>query len=318
VAPLELRVEGARLDEIDLYEAVAVAVDPDGGVWVLVQGEPGTGRTPIAHAHRATVLRVHDDRVESTRSIPGGSQAWLLTAEAGGEVTAGFLAPGEIAEEGEPADPAGKTDLNILTSDPADDRAIRVAREEVVQVGALAVALDGTHVAGRDDSTRIDAIAPDGDVDHLLGFSGFDPDADVQLNTPLGEVRSLVALPDGRVAFVTTDGGENALRLLDGDQVRTIDLTPPDRSREIQSITPAPDGQLLAVAAGPDTHPQIQVIDVDTGEAQVVADLEGVLRHPEGPYGTPGALWSVAAATDGTDLVFLADGYLWRLPEVFG
>jgi hypothetical protein len=317
VAPLELRVEGAALDELDLYEATALAVDPDGGVWVLVQGEPGTGRTPIAHGHRATALRVVGDHVERGRTIPGGSQVWLLTDEAGGEVAIGTLAYGEVAQPGGIGETGGTTDLHLLAPDPAEDRAIRVAREDLVQVGPLATTAGGTLLAGHDDRARIDEIEPDGDVRHLLGFSGFDPDAAVQLDEPLGEIRSLAALPDGRVGFVTRNRGEQALRVLDDDQVRTIDVTPHDRSRDIHTITPGPDGQLLAVAAGPDIHPQIWVIDAGTGRAQVVADLEGVLRHPDGPRGIPGALWPVAAAADGEDLVFLADGFLWRRPDAF-
>lgn len=310
VAPLELKVQDAMIDDLDLHDATAVAVDGAGGTWVLVQ----RGARSAAGGDRATALRAQGDRVDVARSIPAGSQAWLLTAEAGGEVVVGTFTLGEIAEERGVGE---LTDLNLLAADPADDRAIRVAREDLAQVGALALATNGSLVAGRDDRTRIDVIAPDGDVHHLVGFAGFDPDADVQLDEPLGEVLSLVALPDGRVAFVTRHRGENALRLLDGDGVRTIGTTPQDRSREIRTITAGPDGQLLAVAAGPETHPQIWVIDVDTGEAQVVADLEGVLQHPDGPRGIPGALWSVAAAADGEDLVFLADGFLWRRPDAF-
>jgi hypothetical protein len=180
----------------------------------------------------------------------------------------------------------------------------------------LALADDGTVLAGRHPA-RIDGFAPDGAVRHMLGFAGFDPDVEIEVDKPLGALESLVALPDDRVAFVTRDGDRRVLRLLDGDGVHTVAIARENDGREIHTIAPGPDGRLLAVVAGAETHPQIQVIDIETGDTDTIADLRGVMQAPDGPRGVAGALWSVAAATDGHDLVFLADGYLWRLRDAF-
>ncbi|HSK96789.1 MAG TPA: hypothetical protein VK891_09250 [Euzebyales bacterium] len=302
VAPVAA-LKAATLDAIDLRDATAVAVDPDGGVWILVQGEPGTGRRPIVHGHRSTALRVLGDRVDVVREIPAGSVASLLTSQVGGEVSVGVHRSGESG-------------VAVLAADPADDRTIAVPAEDLVQVGPLALTDDGGVVAGHTDRARIDAFPASGGVHHLLGFSGFDPDARVQVDEPLGDIAAVAALPGDRVAFVTSDDDRRLLRVLDRDEVRTVAL--PRTKRQVHTVGPAPGDRLLAVAAGPDTYPQIQTIDVETGAVEVVAALEGVVAHADGPRGVAGVLWPVAAATDGHDLVFLADGYLWRLPGVFG
>jgi hypothetical protein len=271
-------------------------------VWLLVQGEPGSGRRLRVHGHRSTALRVRDATVDAVHELAPGGQSWLLGAGPNADVA--------IAVQREGGD---VTVLGKPTG--ADDRTVPGLSDDIPRLGLLAMAPDGTLLAAHRSRTRIDAVTPDGTVRHLVGVRNFDPGVEVRLDSSLGEVTSLVALPDGRVALTADD--HDAVVLLDDGAMRDVTPTPADPDRTVVLAGMAPDGRLLAVAAGPDTHPRILAIDTETGAADTVADLEGVLPHPEGPRGVPGALWAVAATADGDDLLFLADGHLWRLPDAF-
>lgn len=280
-------IECARLDDLDLSDAMAVAADGDGGVWLLVPG-PGDGGPPRRLGFGdSRVLRAQDGQVDLIRDADG--PGWLA-AGPDGDVT--------VAVRGDSA-------LSVLGSDPAQDRVIDLRSGDLAgAVFALGVTGDGTVLAAR--RRVIAAFAPDGG-----------PGDDVPIDGTDGQVASLVVLPDDRVAFVTTQGsgpGESPLHVVAGDEVRTIGTGPRDRNRQIRAIAPAPDGRLLAIASGPEA-PQIMMVDLETGETEIVADLEGVMPHPDGPGGVAGALWPVSAAVDGDDLVFLADGHLWRLAD---
>jgi hypothetical protein len=172
-------------------------------------------------------------------------------------------------------------------------------------------------LAARDEG--IFTLAPDGARHIVGGFRAID-DAEIRVEGIEGQIESLVALPDDRAAFLTTqpnDDGSGPLYLLASDAVRAVE-TPRSRDREIIRILPGPGDKLLAIAAESETHPQVRMIDVETGETDTVADLDGVMPHPDGAGGVPGALSPVSAAADGDDLILLADGLLWRLPDALG
>ena len=72
-------------------------------------------------------------------------------------------------------------------------------------------------------------------------------------------------------------------------------------------LAPGPDGQVITVGAGEDRVPEISLVDIDTGDVTVLARLDGVEATIEEPV--------VATIVD-DDLVFTAEGSLWRLPDV--
>lgn len=188
-------------------------------------------------------------------------------------------------------------------------------------VGAVAWADDGTLLLGSVDHAVIDAVDQDGTVRRLLGPPG-DSEAEVQTDQPLGRIVSLVALPDERVAFVAETAGGYRLCVLDGDGVRVIEdglgdldgTEPADETVRadrypMQPLAPGPDGRVLATGSGPGGDPQISLVDVESGEVEVLAELEGVEPSVQEP---------VSAAAVGNDLIFLADGRIWKLESVFG
>jgi hypothetical protein len=292
---------------LDLTDASAVAVDRDGGVWVHWSGSGPPSNT--LGGGESTVVRTLDDQIDAVRETrdPG----WLVTTP-GGDVVLTVR---------------GAEQVSVLGRDQADDRVIEVPGDATSTraasnplrggVEALVVTADGGILAARRDGIFV--LAPEG-ARHLVGGFRAVDDAEIRVDGIEGQIQSLVVLPDDRVAFLTTqtgDDGGGPLYLLDSDEVRTIDVRQ-RRDRELAAILPGPEGALLAISAGPQTHPQIQTIDVETGEIETVAELDGVMPHPDGPGGVAGALSPVSAAADGDDLILLADGLLWRLPDAFG
>jgi hypothetical protein len=200
----------------------------------------------------------------------------------------------------------GEEVVSVAGADPVEDRGIGL--ELLGAVFALTVAEDGSVLVG--GRGEIEVFGPDGD-----------PTGAIPLDDTEGQVAGLVALPDDRAAFVMTQTDEpddSPLYLATGEDIRNVDIDPLDGGRRLTAIAPGPDGRLLGVAAGSDIHPQIVTVDIASGQIETAADLEGVMPHPDGPGGTPGALWPVAAAADDDDLLFLADGRLWRLADAFG
>jgi hypothetical protein len=259
------------LDDLDLGTAAAVAGDGTDGMWVL------TG---------SAVLHTRDGRVDRSATLPGTRLATGPHGMVAVSVGAGVVVFGE----------------NRCTH--------ALALPDDVKVDDVAITHDGVVLASYSDADftrgRVAGFEPyfpevDG-VRHVLGSSGSDPDAAIQVDEQLGAIGSMAALPDGRVAFVTADDG---LRLLDNGEVSTVQTTPTDPSRALRLTGTTPQGQLLAIAWGHETHFQIHLVDVDTGRAEIVADLEGV---------DDGA---VDATVVGNDLVYLAGGRLWRSAGVF-
>ena len=76
--------------------------------------------------------------------------------------------------------------------------------------------------------------------------------------------------------------------------------------RAMAPLAPGPDGHVITVGAGEDRVPEISLVDVDTGAVEVLARLDGVEATIEEPV--------VATVVD-DDLVFTAEGNLWRLSD---
>ena len=190
-------------------------------------------------------------------------------------------------------------------------------------VGTLDLATDGSIDAGGLDDTRIARIAADGTARLLLG-----PREEGALVTTedLGPVADLLRLDDGRIAFVARTSPGSRLHVLDDTSVRRVgapdgdrgvepgagtserpDQAPPPDRRAMTPLAPSPDGRILTTGPGPDGHPRIALVDPDTGDTEVLADLDGVDATVEAP---------VSAAVVGHDLVFLADHRLWTIPDV--
>lgn len=190
-------------------------------------------------------------------------------------------------------------------------------------VGAVGWAEDGSLLFGSAAGPVIDAVDENGGFRRLLG-SDDDAEAAVHAGDDLGPIVALLGLPNGRVAFVaeTADGFElyvlddgSVTRLADGDTnpVASAGTRPGDPEVRadrypMAPIAPGPDGRILATGLGPEGHPQISLVDPDNGDVEVIAELEGVEPTVEEP---------VSAAAVGDDLVFLADGRIWKLDDAF-
>ena len=191
-------------------------------------------------------------------------------------------------------------------------------------VASLEITPGGPVLAGGVEGARIASIRPDGTARHLLGPPG--SGAAVESGEVLGPVGAVADLGDGQVAFVAGPAGGEALHLLDDRAVRRVETRDhgalvdpvtgtaerPDASQrpDRRAMTPlatAPRGRVLTTGLGPGGHPRIALVDIDSGAIDVVADLEDVEPTIDQP---------VSAAVVGDDLVFLALGRLWMVPDV--
>lgn len=191
-------------------------------------------------------------------------------------------------------------------------------------VGALDLAEDDTVLAGGLHESRIARIDPDGTTTQLLGPPG--SGARVTADPAPGPVIAVMPLDDDRVVFVAGTDGDTRLYLLDDSTMRQIPdndegaspVAGTDERRvpsfeeafprpAITPLAPSPDGRVLTTGIGPDGDPQIALVDIDTGDIEVLAILDGV---------EPGIDDPVSAAIVGNDLVFIAQHQIWRLPDV--
>lgn len=279
------------LDEVNLgtgdTEGSGWMIRSDGrdGFWVLVE-------STLLHARRRQVddvRRVVDDPVTRFAVGPDGEIAGYVL----GSDTVHLLGPG----------PDGDVDSGAA-------------------VEAVAFTSDGTLLVAAANAIR--AFPVTGEPHVLVGTSDH-PDAEIRVDQPLGSIRLLAPLDDGRLAFTTDDPAaeRTRLHLVDAGTHRSVDLRYANNGgRTMYDLTPAPDGRLLAVVSVPGqdlasdgsaappvvgVRKQVALIDPDSGEAEIIADVADV--DPEGNY--------VSVAAVGDDLVFLADGRIWELESAF-
>jgi hypothetical protein len=225
---------------------------------------------------------------------------------------------GEVAVSyGDAVDVVG-FDMAFSPQEPRLD----VVPEVRFEVGAVGIAGRFELLVGSAERGEIDVVtqsAEQGDVEvrRLLGRPD-DRDAAVRSDQDLGPIVAIAPLGDERVAFVADgDDGERRLYLIDGGGVAAVDtgeVNPvaadgvdtselPRRDRwPMAPISASPDGGIVAVGEH-EGRPRITLVDPESGEVEVLADLEGV---------EPTVEERVSAAIVGDDLFFLAEGSLWR------
>jgi hypothetical protein len=213
-------------------------------------------------------------------------------------------------------------------------------RQEEVEarflVGSVTVDMDGSMLVGSASGPSIDSVSLDGATRRLLAPVD-DPGAGVVAPDDLGPIVSLVRLPDQRVVFVSDapdgfrlsvldgrrvapfvgDHGENPVRFMGGAPVTYPDPRDPreqillngPRLPAMQPLALGPGGKVITIGLGRGDVPEISLVDVDTGEIDVLARLDGVAPSDDEP---------VSAVAVGDDLVFTASGCVWRLEDAFG
>lgn len=293
--------------------------DADASLGELAPGESTLDQAPVGRAalvtagsadrfylyfHQFDVLAdvTADGRIEQLGYASTGSAVQ-------GPTVVGFSTSGAMAVAQAPSgDEPGSRVLLRNFNAPFDGQV-----PTAFPVGAVALADDRSLVVGSADEARIDLVGPDGTAVGLLGPAG--SDARVVTDEPLGPVVAALRLADNRVVFVadTTDGRQ--LYVLDdttvrpveaelrGDQVNPVAFEGDD-PLATASIAPAPDGRLLTVGLVRDDTLAIALLDVDEGTVEVLTELEGIEPSAERP---------ISAAAVGDDVVFLADGRLWRI-----
>lgn len=153
-----------------------------------------------------------------------------------------------------------------------------VSLEEVPT--ALAYMPDGTLVAGGERITGLPAGGTVVELVRLVDHNGID------------WVAFVAAFRDGGLAYVRDRWYTREIWVSRGDEHRRIPGA--EFQRVIHSLDVAPDGRLLITVGD-----KIQLVDIESGDRETVIDLEG-------------AQGNLSAAIEGDDIVFLADGNLWR------
>ena len=76
----------------------------------------------------------------------------------------------------------------------------------------------------------------------------------------------------------------------------------------VQPLALGPGGRVITIGLGRGDVPEISLVDVDTGDIDLLARLDGV---------EPSEFEPVSAVAVGEDLVFTAAGCLWRREGAF-
>ena len=308
-----------RLDDVQLQDAAIVLPAPDGDNVVVVFDR-------YADVDHLVTASMNDGAIHE--------QAWAVFSIHPTQTAADITASGDLvladdddlrrANGGEPSEPAEATrdGAKIGVYHPAF--APRAEYASPFPVGALALADDGSVLAGGLDEGRIARISTDGTTTHLLGPAG--SDARVTADPALGPVIAVMAVDDDRAVFVAGTDGNTRLYVLDDSTLRQIPdddegaspvagtderrvpvFEEPFPRAAITPLAPSPDGRVLTTGIGPDGDPRIALVDVDTGDIEVLAVLDDVEPTIDDP---------VSAAIVGNDLVFIARHQIWRLPDV--
>jgi hypothetical protein len=289
------------LDDLELNGATAVWTGQGGRVIVSVV--VSASQIYLIDASTAgEVSRIHWDvinrRATAFTVSPRGHFAWATDS--------GQPAHSMLVDEPDSLNPAVGT---WLTAD--------------FPVGAIGVIDDDSVIVGSSQGPSIDLVTADEPTMRLLGPTG-DRTALVTTDEGLGHIVGLTRLDDHRTVFVADTPDGLRLYVLDDTSVRPVTLDPgspnPVRStgrrradigsREHLAMTPlapGPDGHVLTIGLNPDDVPEISLVDVDTGDTELLATLDSVEPTIDEP---------LSAALAGDDLVFTAHGSVWRLADV--
>ena len=309
--------EVVHLDDLPLEEAALVLAAEGENLAILFEARGVSDGRVVASPNGGAIGESTSAIVSASATQTAGhitASGRFVTAadgDVGRALSGNPFSPDEIAPE----------NRRITVYDPV---AVPIAEYPLpFPVGALDLAEDGTVLAGGLDDSRIARIDAGGTTTHLLGPAG--SDARVTGEHDLGRVVAVMLLDDDRVVFVAGTEGDTHLYLLDGTAVRQIpgddqgnpvagtderrmpDLEDPYPRAAITPLAPSPDGRVLATGIAAEGNPQISLVDVDTGDIEVLATLDEVEPTIDDP---------VSAAIVGTDLIFLAQHQLWRLPDV--
>lgn len=172
---------------------------------------------------------------------------------------------------------------------------------------------EGTLVASKVNAPEIVAVRPDGTVEHLLAPTGSPEPAPARLDSDAAAL-TVVALPDGRIAFATNAPDDPDLDgrvyLLDGETLQPLDL--PEGTHPIRRIFPGPDGTLLALEG-----PHITQVDPATATTNRLIDLSEVADELAPASDAWPPIQDISATAYGNDLLFTAKYQVWRLPDAF-
>ncbi len=310
--------EVVRLDDLPLEDAALLLAGEDENVAILFE-EYGVSDGRVVASPDDGAINESTSAIVSASATQTAAHMTVdgrfVTAadgDLGRALSGNPLSPNEIAPE----------NRRITAYDP-----VSVPKAEYplpFPVGALDLADDGTVLAGGLAEGRIARIDTDGTTTHLLGAPGIG--AQVTADHDLGPVIAVMLLDDDRAVFVAGTDGDTRLYLLDDtalrpvpaddgdaspvagtDERRVPDFEEPYPRAAITPLAPSPDGRVLTTGIGPDADPQIALVDVDTGDIEVLATLDDVEPTIDDP---------VSAAIVGTDLIFLAQHQIWRLPDV--
>jgi hypothetical protein len=307
-----------RLDDLPLDEAGMLLPDSDPDDLTILFETAGSDNRLTASTSDGVI---HDDDTAPVSSFTTQTAADITASGRFVSATDGDLQRSFTGELGAPDDILPEGPL-IRTFDPVF---VPVAEHpSPFPVGALDLADDGSILVGGLDESRVARIGRDGTTTHLLGPAG--SDARVSTEVALGPVVAVLGLGDDRVAFVAGTDGVGRLFVVDDAGLRRVPDDSPDpnpvagageRRRPtfeesfprpaMTPLAPSPDGRVLTTGVGRDGDPQIALVDVDTGDVEVLAVLDGVEPAVDEP---------ISAVMVGDDLVFLAEHQLWRLPDV--
>jgi hypothetical protein len=219
-----------------------------------------------------------------------------------------------------------------ITSPAAEHDRVELDEFDLWQEGryappAVAALSDGSVLIARHEHAEINVLTPGRtELSRWVGQPG-DDDAELELDEPLGEIVALLTLPDDRVLFVPESlDGRQDLYLIDDAEIHqveadpgfTVDATDPPFdyfARPLQHLAHGPNGTVLVSGMVDNTYPRISLLDVDTGEVEVLIDLDEVVISSSDRSSFPDSTLSMVAVGD--DLIFHADRRLWILEDAF-
>jgi hypothetical protein len=184
---------------------------------------------------------------------------------------------------------------------------------------------------GDSEAPVIHAYEPDedGELEDPVYLVGPEGDDEAQATVDDVERIAAIVVDDTRLSFIGIVDGQNHLYTLDEGATEARRVEPdlpvlgrlPDhidlghipegwriRHRSTAAMDPLSYGRdpdtVLTTGLGPDDHPVISLVHLDTGNVEILAELKDVEPHANEP---------ITAALAGDDLFFTAESALWRL-----